>query len=1095
MKKTLCVLALMWMVWTGFIDAVSAVEISGDITEDAVWDPDISPVILRSDVEISAGVTLTIRAGTEVQFGNTPSSSVGYFLRVNGTLRAGEATGAPVVFTGEDTDRRWNYIEFADSSVDWNESAQTGCIIQNATIAYGGNGNDSTVGNAAIKIISSSPKITNCVVKYSQEEGIIVSGGSPVLTGNRIHDTRAGIVIRGAQGATVTDNYLVSNTRGIQLDTTSEAVTINNNTISHTSTEGFGAALSLGLRYHNRLNAYRWEQTAGTTVSLSDAAVTKPTFTAPTVASDETLTFRLTVTDAQGMVGVDEVDVSVTGENQPPVAAAGSDQTVDEGVQVILDGGGSSDPDGRIASYAWVQSGGPTTLTLTNSTQTGQSVFVAPAVSADTVYTFQLTVDDNASPALSSSDSMVVTIRDTDTPGLPVAVAGPSDGSAYSFNEGTGTQTLAGSQSTGDLSVTSWFWEQTAGPQPLTIADSAVQNAVISVPAGVGIDGESYTFQLTVRDSLGRSDSDTVVVNINDTTASANLSPNAVVTDLPASVDENVAVTLVGGDSDDGESPSASVSSYNWVQIAGPSVNSFNNPTAASPTFTAPNVTENEVVTFELTVTDAGGLRDTAHVSTTINFVNEAPVASGGADQTVDEGTIVSLNGSGSTDSEDNIASWLWEQVGGTAVTLFNNTGERAYFKAPAITADETLVFRLTVTDGGPPVRSDQVLAYVTVSDVNTNPVAVAQVDMSGTLKSSGAKEYGSSVTLNSTNSSDSDGTIASHLWEQTGGTHVVLSLATTSTPTFTAPAAPGGSNPPAFTTLTFRVTVTDNAGGTDTDSVVVNLFSATSPVNQAPTAVAGPDQSGIAEAATVTLDGSDSYDPDMRPTITVTDNDFRVNDSEKLANLVAITAVEDANSVLTFSNNNLVRTSGKFGLLLFNWGEPNPPALPLGNNWWGTASETEVQALIYDRTEDNLLPVVTYAPFKTAEIEGIGSSKMYPPVVNAGEAQRTANPDEVVALDGSATHDPENRFTYLWSQVSGKTVTITNATSKSASFVVPSLETGDIVSENTLRFSLKATDAGGFSDTREIQVTIEARSEAQDTHQTSGCFLESVAL
>jgi len=61
--------------------------------------------------------------------------------------------------------------------------------------------------------------------------------------------------------------------------------------------------------------------------------------------------------------------------NQPPVAAAGPDQTVTDvdgggDESVMLDGSGSSDPDGSITSYVWIEGGqeiatGPTpTVTL-----------------------------------------------------------------------------------------------------------------------------------------------------------------------------------------------------------------------------------------------------------------------------------------------------------------------------------------------------------------------------------------------------------------------------------------------------------------------------------------------------------------------------------------------------------------------------------------------------------------------------------------------------------------------------------------------------------------------------------------------------------
>src|SRR5688500_15235593 len=49
--------------------------------------------------------------------------------------------------------------------------------------------------------------------------------------------------------------------------------------------------------------------------------------------------------------------------NQEPTANAGSDQTVNEGDAVSLDGSGSSDPDGAVESYSWTQTAG-TQVTL-----------------------------------------------------------------------------------------------------------------------------------------------------------------------------------------------------------------------------------------------------------------------------------------------------------------------------------------------------------------------------------------------------------------------------------------------------------------------------------------------------------------------------------------------------------------------------------------------------------------------------------------------------------------------------------------------------------------------------------------------------------
>ncbi len=78
-------------------------------------------------------------------------------------------------------------------------------------------------------------------------------------------------------------------------------------------------------------------------------------------------------------------------------------------------------------------------------------------------------------------------------------------------------------------------------------------------------------------------------------------------------------------------------------------------------------------------------------------------------------------------------------------------------------------------------------------------------------------------VTLDGTGSSDSDGTVSSYAWTQTGGTTVTLSSASASQPTFTAPGVDNG------TSLTFSLTVTDNLGASSSPSTVtVTVSSAT---------------------------------------------------------------------------------------------------------------------------------------------------------------------------------------------------------------------------------------------------------------------------
>lgn len=154
------------------------------------------------------------------------------------------------------------------------------------------------------------------------------------------------------------------------------------------------------------IQSYAWQQTAGTPVTLTNANSASSSFTAPTVTTTQTLTFQLTVTDNNGDSSSDTINVAVQG-NTPPIANAGSDQTTTGGLNVYLNGTGSSDAEGPIASYLWQQTSGPA-VTLTGAT-TATPSFSAPRVTTSTVLTFNLTVTDGS--GATSTDSVAVTVN------------------------------------------------------------------------------------------------------------------------------------------------------------------------------------------------------------------------------------------------------------------------------------------------------------------------------------------------------------------------------------------------------------------------------------------------------------------------------------------------------------------------------------------------------------------------------------------------------------------------------------------------------------------------------------------------------------
>jgi hypothetical protein len=123
------------------------------------------------------------------------------------------------------------------------------------------------------------------------------------------------------------------------------------------------------------------------------------------------------VVGAPGEVAASGAAYVVTVREDKPVANAGVDQTIEcnRNGTVTLDGSASFDPDGDPITYAWKQVSG-TTVNLVVSEAKATFTAAPPGV-----YEFQLTVTDDK--GASSTDSVVVTVRDTTPPTLLVSLS------------------------------------------------------------------------------------------------------------------------------------------------------------------------------------------------------------------------------------------------------------------------------------------------------------------------------------------------------------------------------------------------------------------------------------------------------------------------------------------------------------------------------------------------------------------------------------------------------------------------------------------------------------------------------------------------
>jgi hypothetical protein len=157
--------------------------------------------------------------------------------------------------------------------------------------------------------------------------------------------------------------------------------------------------------------SYSWRQVAGPPLTLFDPSAEQTSFQNPNVTPNGViLDFELTVTDVVGQQRRDNVQISVFGENDTPIADAGDDQTVLEKTTIMLDGSNSFDPDiDDILTYQWNQTGGKA-VTLSDPTSK-LPTFEAPNFeeAGDQPLIFELIVTDGQGEQ-SQEDSTTVTV-------------------------------------------------------------------------------------------------------------------------------------------------------------------------------------------------------------------------------------------------------------------------------------------------------------------------------------------------------------------------------------------------------------------------------------------------------------------------------------------------------------------------------------------------------------------------------------------------------------------------------------------------------------------------------------------------------------
>ncbi len=161
----------------------------GVIVEDRTWNNHMGlPYVVSGDVSVYKSgtefATLTIEPGVELRFNTNCGLYVGYSV-YQGALKALGTESDPITFTssaGSPAPGIWKGIYFYQETVD------TETLLEHCIIEYGGQAT-----NANIYCNSSSPWITDCIVRQGSGYGIYTNNGSPIISRCDIHSNLSGV--------------------------------------------------------------------------------------------------------------------------------------------------------------------------------------------------------------------------------------------------------------------------------------------------------------------------------------------------------------------------------------------------------------------------------------------------------------------------------------------------------------------------------------------------------------------------------------------------------------------------------------------------------------------------------------------------------------------------------------------------------------------------------------------------------------------------------------------------------------------------------------------------------------------------------------